>query len=141
MKHGVFVGTCVIAVLVTSCTLPDPVAYGDKCTGIKAENIVWGITDPCMKDGDRQICDAEAEDVIQLAGGYCPIGFICRYDEDGLPWCVHSCPEGQVFCGEACINPKRMAKICVSIRRQTRCSAVQINGQSEFKCPMFLVSE
>ena len=112
MKHVVFVGTCVIAVLITSCTLPDPVAVGDECTGIKAENIVWGILDSCMKYGNRQVCDAEAEEVIQLAGGYCPIGFICRHDEDGLPWCVHSCPEGQVFCGEACINPKTSISYC-----------------------------
>ena len=115
MKHAVFVGTCVIAVLVTSCTLPEPVANGEKCEGIKAENIVWGTSDACVlasKHEERNVCDEEAEEVVQLAGGYCPIGFVCRKNAEGEQGCVHSCPDGQVFCGDACINPKTNILYC-----------------------------
>ena len=116
MKRVVFISILAAVGVSAGCTLPDPVRVGEKCPGITAENIGWSQDDPCYREGGREACDREAEEVIHLGEGYCPEWFVCReiMNEQNvlISTCVHGCPEGQVFCGDACINPKTSISHC-----------------------------
>ena len=116
MKRVVFISILAAVGVSAGCELPDPVRVGAKCPGITAENIGWSQDDPCYREGGREACDREAEEVIHLGEGYCPEWFVCREitnEQNALiATCVHGCPEGQVFCGDACINPKTSISHC-----------------------------
>ena len=116
MKRVVFISILAAVGVSAGCELPDPVRVGAKCPGITLENIGWSQDDPCYREGGREACDREAEEVIHLGEGYCPEWFVCREimnEQNALiSTCVHGCPEGQVFCGDACINPKTSISHC-----------------------------
>ena len=113
MKHVVFVGTCVIAVLVSSCTLPDPVRWGMDCEGITADDIQWGAQEDCRiaeKEGDEGACLSEAELYIQT--GRCPYKYACQ-SIGGVNQCVPKCQnENEVLCEGECINPSKDRQYC-----------------------------